>query len=208
LRGWSKALAVFLPVTLFGCSARLAPQDWPAAGNSWSGRGRFILSRGTRGFTAPCAFALDPSSGARVEVRDPFGATRLLLFVGPSEATVVDPATGRFGLWRGSSDALPWSPSDLWSAMTGRPPAGARVLRREGGLEAAWSGRTGRIKALLREPVEGTGESVLRARGGAVLTFRVEGLSGAPFDPAVLLPPGELLQTPADPAELLWGLAP
>ncbi|MEW6758918.1 MAG: hypothetical protein AB1347_11920 [Acidobacteriota bacterium] len=208
MRGWSSALAISLLVPLFGCSARRAPQDWPAAGTSWSGRGRIVLSRGSRGFTAPCAFALDPSSGARVEVRDPFGTTRLLLFLGPSQATVVDPVTGRYGFWRGSSDTLPWSPSDLWAAVTGRPPAGARLRRRDGRAEAAWSGRAGRVKAVLRDPVEGPGESVLRARGGAELTFRVEGLSAAPFDPAVLSPPGELLRVPSDPVELLWGLAP
>ncbi len=208
MRGWSSALAISLLVPLFGCSARLAPQGWPAPGTSWSGRGRIVLSRGSRGFTAPCAFALDPSSAARVEVRDPFGTTRLLLFLGPSQATVVDPVTGRYGLWRVSTDALPWSASDLWAAVTGRLPAGARLRRRDGRVQATWSGGAGRVKAVLREPAEGPGESVFRVRGGAELTFRVESLSTAPFDPAVLSPSSEGLRILCDPAELLWGLAP
>jgi hypothetical protein len=143
-----------------------------------------------------------------VEVRDPFGAARLLLFLSPLQATVVDPATGRFGLWRGPTGALPWSPADLWAAVSGQPPAGARFRHRGGESAVVWKGPAGTVKAVLREPSDGPGESVLRMRGGGELTFRVEAVSSAPFDPEVLSPDAVLLKVACDPVDLLWGLEP
>ena len=110
---------------------------------------RVGAGRGIDTVTAGCA--VDPALGARIEIRDPFGATRLLVFAGASGGTVVSPGTGSRAEWNMPSEVMPWGPADLWFLLSGSPPSDEMAVKERGGrrVTCTWKNGAGMIKASL-----------------------------------------------------------
>lgn len=125
------ALLVLSSALLSGCAPARTPLPWAPepAKIPYSATLRILVhSRGrTASLRAGCA--VDPSRGARVEIRDPMGSTRLLLILlpRPTRALLIDPARRVRALWNQNTENLPWVPETLWLALAGWPIEGVEL---------------------------------------------------------------------------------
>lgn len=198
-----RSLAALLVLLGLGCAPRLPVPSSAEGRGLLSGRGRITLSAGHRGISAPCAFVLDGASGrARVEIREPMGTTRLVLFLSPAEARLWEPTSGAWALWMGAADGLPFAPSDLWAALRALPPVGARGRTEGQGVRASWRNGAGRVRGWFGERegekvvrLEGPHRSRLELRSVLVPVEAVAAGALLPpeFPEADRLPPGRLL---------------
>ncbi len=103
-----------------------------------------------RGAVVPAGCAVDPSLGARVELRDGLGGARLLAILKPSSALLFAPDSGESAVWKESDSNLPWSPLDLWTLLSATPPPHRDFARYDsaGRLAAcSWQGPNGGRRA-------------------------------------------------------------
>lgn len=185
----ARSLLAALALLGLGCAPRLAPLSLPAGTGPLSGRGRIVLSAGPSGLSAPCAFALDPAAGrARVEIREPMGATRLVLFLEPGAALLWDPAGGGWTRWERAGGGLPFGPGDLWSALLLRPPGGARGGSFGPEVRATWHNGAGRVRGRFRQG-DGVGRAILVGPRGARLEIRFEAVEAAAPPEGAFIPP-------------------
>lgn len=145
--GTRSPLALLALLSL-GCAPRLPSPSLASGGQDpLSGRGRVTLTAGRCGLSAPFAFVLDPVAGrARVEIREPMGTTRLVLFLQPGGALLWDPAGGGWSPWEEAGPNLPFSPRDLWAALLDLPPDEARGRTEGSEVRAAWRNGAGRVR--------------------------------------------------------------
>lgn len=186
----ARSLLAFLTLLSLGCAPRFPPPSL-ASGNPapLSGRGRIALTAGRQGFSAPFGFFLDPAAEkARVEIREPMGATRLVLFLEPRGALLWDPAGDGWSPWREAGPHLPFAPRDLWAALLGLPPDGARGRQAGSELRAAWRNGAGRVKG--RFGTDGEIRRVsLEGPRGARLEVRFQAGKAAPPPEGAFAPP-------------------
>ncbi len=186
----ARSLLAFSILLGLGCAPRL-PSPSLASGNPppLSGRGRITLTAGRNGFSAPFGFVLDLAAGeARVEIREPMGATRLVLFLQPGGALLWDPAGGGWSPWEEADPNLPFSPRELWAALLGLPPDGARGRQEGSEVRAAWRNEAGRVKG--RFGADG-GERRVSLQGprGARLEVRFEAMKAVSPPEGAFAPP-------------------
>jgi hypothetical protein len=170
------------------------------------------VAYGKTNVTASGGCALDPAAGARIELRGPLGATRLLLLVEPRKAMLISIESGLFFTWSGASGNMPWSASDLWAALSGHLPGNAHRLKLSADgipVSARWRNADGRIYAAFRASREGPcpfAEARLSGPRSASLTISFSGAKTNEFQPSIFAPPGDLDTRPALPSEILRDL--
>lgn len=142
----------------------------------------------------PAGVAVDPAGFARVELREPLGATVLVLAISSHTGRLLSPDLGQEALWDKASGALPWSPSELWCLLSGEVPAGAHPLSdwRGGSRRTSWNGPFGKV-IFRTEPSPGRtfppAVASLRGPGKARLTVAWRAVYDAPPPREALLPP-------------------
>jgi hypothetical protein len=207
-------LVLALAFAAFGCITRQVNINLvPPAPAPYSASLRLSTSLGQRGLTASGGCAVDPARGARIELRDPSGASRFLLLVTRDHAVLVALKTGLACEWGTASRAMPFSSADLWFIFTGRPPAGLRDLQAtEKGLTyAAWNGGLGTVACRFTPASGGLlahASARLQASGGARIEVDWRNLQPGVFDDAVFSPPVGLALIPASVQEVLAEVAP
>lgn len=229
MRGWSPAplAAVFLAalVAPTGCAPALASRGSTVQASGtvdgstirrvpapYSATLRILIRASGREASFRAGCAVDPARGARLEVRDPLGATRLLALLGDSGGVLlVDPARELESLWDDASETLPWVPDALRTFLMGPPPAGASPERNKGGAtHFAWPSGSGSVKAALVPSAAGPApyaEGDFRGPGRARLRLIASGVEPGELRPEVLQrPPLDLKATGV--WDLLSGGAP
>lgn len=206
------AAALLVSTALLGCAARRSADSWPApASGSYSASVRGSLTWHGRGVPISGGCAVDPSRGVRLEARDAFGATRLLLLLSPTSARLVSPSEGLSFSWEEASQGAPWSPRDLWLLFTGRPPVPDVSLTAtgRGATETArWRNGAGRLKALLAPSAQGPApfdSAALEGPGSAELRLSFSRARTSTFADETFSPPAGLSLSPAALGELLAG---
>jgi len=173
---------------------------------------RCTAAFGKTNVTASGGCAVDPVFGARIELRDPLGAARLLLLVKPREATLISIESGLFFTWSDASRNMPWSASDLWAVLSGRLPGNAHRIKlsRDGAvLSARWRNADGRIHATFRASHEGPcpfSEARLSGPHSASLSISLSRARTNEFRRSIFAPPADLEKKPALPADILQDL--
>ncbi len=210
-----KAFVPILVLLLAACSQKrppvaVAPVEVPQA--AFSASLTCTAAYGHTNVTASGGCALDPARGARVELRDPFGAARLLLLVSPDEATLLSVVSGRFYTWSTASREMPWSAADLWAVLSGRLPRDARLVKRSAaGLVTAarWRNADGRI-AIRLCPSEGSAfpyaSAQLKGPRSAALRVKWSRVKPARFENRAFSVPSGLATVEAPPADILGEL--
>ncbi|MGC8764093.1 MAG: hypothetical protein ACP5VN_10780 [Acidobacteriota bacterium] len=185
----ARSLLATLALLGLGCAPRLPTPSLPGGTAPPAGKGRITLLAGRSGLSAPCAFALDATLGkARVEIREPMGATRLVLFLEPGAALLWDPAGGGWTRWEKAGPGLPFAPGDLWAALLLRPPGGARGRAWGPELRASWRNGAGRVRGNFCE--DGRERRVsLQGPRGARLEIRFEAVEAATPPEGAFTPP-------------------
>jgi len=200
LRGTSAAAVVLSAALLAACAPRRPAPPSPPAPPPVAYRAHLQLTveAAGRGFSLPSGAAVDPARGARVELRDPMGGARLLLLLGPQSGRLFQPGSAEEARWERASDALPWSPLDLWSLLVASPPPAATSVRSDGSgrpLSASWPGERGTLRArFLWDPSRPfpPDEAHLKGPGPARLTvIWRDAQPGAIPDVALAPPEGE-----------------
>jgi len=185
----ARSLLAFLTLLGLGCAPRLPSPSLAVASVPLAGRGRIVLSAGRYGLSAPCAFVLDPvAHRARLEIREPLGTTRLVLFLEPGGALLWEPAGGRWSRWEAAGPGLPFAPDDLWGALLLVPPDGARGRTTGTELRAAWRNGAGRVKGRFGEE-GGERRAFLEGPRGARLEVRYEAVQAGPPPEEAFTPP-------------------
>ena len=214
--GWSPQvlLALAMLFTASGCiTKRVNINLVPPARAPYSASLRLTTTLGQRGFTASGGCAVDPARGVRVELRDPSGASQLLLLVTRDRAVLIALKTGLTCEWGRASRSMPFSSADLWFLFTGRPPAGLTDLQAtEKGLTyAAWDGGLGPASCQFT-PVSGGllphDSALLRGPWGARVELNWSNVRPGVFDDAAFRPPEGLALLPASVQEVLAEAAP
>ncbi len=210
-----KAFVPILVLLLAACSQKrppvaVAPVQLPQT--SFSASLTCTAAYGRTNVTASGGCALDPTLGARIELRDPFGAARLLLLVSPDEATLLSVVSGRFYTWSKASREMPWSAADLWAVLSGRLPREARSMKRSAaGLVTAarWRNADGRI-AIRFSPSRGSvfpyASARLKGPHSAVLDVRWSRVKPGRFEGRTFSVPPGLATASAPPADILGEL--
>ena len=157
--------------------------------------------------------AVEPGKGARVELRDPFGATQMLLLLTPAEGTLVAPSAGLVYRWSEATRAMPWDPADLLFLLQGGPvPGQAGLEPRPGGrLRAGWRNGLGRCRADLIPSPAGPCpflRAELRGPGRTLLTLKLTSARSGSFSPAIFQVPRGIELHSADPAQILEEVQP
>ena len=208
-----RLIAILLTTALAACAPTKAPETWKplAAPAPFSASAVCTLTLGSRELRASGGCAADPAQGARVELRDPFGVTLLLIVVTPAHAALLSPKGGLVYTWTEAGPEMPWSPSDLMALFTGPPPGSERAAPAGGATVFRWKNREGRVTAEF-VPASGSAapfsESRLKGPLRASLTLRLESVSGQTFGPEVFRVPEGLRTEPATPAAILKEAAP
>ena len=210
----SVMLVLAMLFAAFGCITRRVNINLvPPAAAPYSASLRLSTTLGQRGFTASGGCAVDPARGARIELRDPSGASQFLLLVTRDRAVLIALKTGLTCKWGPASRAIPFSSADLWFLFTGRPPAGLRDLQAtEKGLTyAAWDGGLGTV-ACQFDPVSGGllphDSALLRGAVGARVELSWSNVRPGVFDDGAFRPPEGLALLPASVQEVLAEVAP
>ncbi len=145
--------AALLSAMLFCGACSHIPQQSPAAISPLAPYTASIQIRATahgRGALLSAGCAVDPASGARVEIRDNMGGTRLLVLLKPSSALLFNPDSGESARWSELDSSLPWSPLDLWTLLAATPPPHGESIKYDnsGRLAACeWRGAGGGRRA-------------------------------------------------------------
>ncbi len=211
-----KALVLFFLLLLAACAQRRPRVGQPQAnvpGESYSALVRCTVAYGKTNVTASGGCALDPGVGARIELRDPFGAARLLLLVTPRKATLISIDSGGFYTWSGASGNMPWSASDLWAVLSGHLPGNAHRLKLSADgvlVSARWRNADGRIHATFKASHEGPcpfAEARLSGPRSASLSISFSGAKTNAFQQSIFAPPADLDTRPSLPAEILRNLS-
>ncbi len=211
----SKALLLLLPALLIACAARKPPaalSSAPAAG-PYSASISATLRVGGRTLAAFGGCAVEPGEGARVELRDPFGATQVLLLLTPAGGTLVAPSAGLVYRWSEATRAMPWDPADLLFLLQGGTPPGRVGLepRPEGRLRAGWRNGLGRCRADLVPSPAGPCpflRAELRGPGRTLLTLKLTSARSGSFSQAIFQVPQGIELRSADPAQILEEVQP
>ncbi len=120
---WLLPAPLLCAVALAACTARTPPSAVaPLRLGAYAGQVAVTATYRGRGFAFRAGCAVDPAAGARLEVRDPMGGTRLLLLLRPDAGEFLSPGTGEEAVWDGGSEELPWNPLDLWTLLAAVPP--------------------------------------------------------------------------------------
>lgn len=158
-------------------------------------------------FRAGCA--VDPGKGIRIEVRDPFGATRLLLLLEEGGALLVDPARGLKASWGPESGALQWGPDALWLFLTGRIPAGGSLAASsEDRVRCTWKSGGDSVRVRLSASPPGPAPyATMDARGsrGERIRLTLTSAEGGGITPETLARPAFPLGTAPLLDLLPWG---
>ncbi len=187
--------------------AAIAPLD------SYSASIRIKASARSHGVLVPAGCAVDPASGARVEIRDNMGGTRLLIILKQSSAFLFDPESGKSAGWQESDSGLPWSPLDLWTLLAAAPPPHGESIKYDGSGRLAaceWRGPGGRRRARFVRAPGGFpySSAVVEGPMGARLAveWRQADFGAIPAE-ALAEPPGAGAES-VSPSSLLEGLMP
>ena len=166
-----------------------------------------------RGALVSAGCAVDPASGARIELRDNMGGTRLLIILKPSAAFLFAPDSGESASWSESDSSLPWSPLDLWTLLAAVPPPHGESIRYDnsGRLAACeWRGASGGRRASFASTAGGFpySSAVVDGPMGAKLAIEWRRAEfGAIPSEALAEPPGAGTET-VSASSLLEGLLP
>ena len=205
------AFAVLQFGALLACAPR-PPETWKplvALSSSYSASAACTLALGGRDFRASGGCAVDPAQGARVELRDPSGATLLLIIVTPNRANLLCPQSGLSFSWNEADRDMPWSPADLMSLFVG-PPAGSVKMSSKGpALICRWKNGVGRVTGEFvpaDSPLAFSAVS-LRGPGRAGLSLRLNSAQAQSFGPEVFRLPEGIDVQPTTPAQILKGLS-
>ncbi len=165
------------------------------------------------GATIPAGCAVDPALGARIELRDAMGGTRLLVILKPSAALLFAPEKGESAAWSESDTTLPWSPLDLWTLLAAAPPPHRDFAKYDGSgrlMACSWTGPNGGRRASFARASGDFPYSSATVDGpiGAVLAIEWRKVAvGAMPAQALVAPAGEGAESvPA--SALLEGLLP
>lgn len=194
-RGPVLALAALAAAGMLACAAQRPPASEAPRPAPYASRLQLTAEARGRGMSLAAGAAVDPGLGARLELRDPMGATVLLLWVSPAGGRILSPDGRQEARWEGAVEVLPWSPSEVWALLTGALPAGARSVRRtsSGALSGArWDGPYGRVtlRAVAAPGRPFPPESAeLSGPGPARLGVRWTSLSDQPPPASALEPP-------------------
>ena len=204
---------MFLAVALGCITRRVNINLVPPPPAPYSASIRLSTTLGQHGFTTSGGCAVDSTRGARIELRDPSGATQILLLVTRDRAVIIALKTGLACEWGASSRAMPFSSADLWFLFTGRPPAGLRDLQAtEKGLTyAAWDGSLGAVACRLNPSPGGLlshDSALLHTPGGARMEVDWRNVRPGVFDDAAFRPPAGLTLLPASFQEVLAEMSP
>ena len=203
-----------LGLGLFGCVSQrvdiriLAPPAKP-----YSASLQMTVSLRSHGFTAQGGCAVDPARGARIELRGPSGAARLLLLVERDRARLVDVRRGLLFTWTAPSSEIPWAPADFWFLFTNQAPMGIRTLSAaQGGMTAiSWDNGYGTVECHL-EPQSssplGYVQADCRAPGGTELKVDWKSFQEGNFPESAFQPPSGLSLAPASLEEVLTEPSP
>lgn len=198
--------ALCLLLALTSCASRrpVGERAPSPAHAPYSAKIQFTAEAKGRGLSVPAGVAVDPAGFARVELRDPMGATLLVLALTPTSGRILSPDLRRGAKWDGASEALPWSPSELWCLLAGvLPTEGASLANlRPKADGATWKGPFGKV-TLSREASPGRAfppaQASLRGPGPArlgVVWRRV--YEGAPPESSLAPPPAAPEQLPLE----------
>ncbi len=199
-----RLIACPLLLLLFlSCAARQIPDAPPSSPlpQTYSGILQVEARAGGTPILLTAGVAVDRSRGARVEVRDPIGATQLLILIGPDEGTAVDLRMGTRSKWREAIRPFPWEPGDWWALLAGPENGSAAEWKphTKNRLRAQWKNPLGKIRATLTR--EGPDKMSLEVKGphAARLTLRLSGIREASL-------PADFLSEPdLDLYTLDWG---
>ena len=212
MSGLSRALSVSALCASLACAQR-APETWkPLAtpSSSYSASAACILVLGEREFRASGGCAMDPAQGARMELRDPFGATLLLIIVTPARGILLCPQSRLSFTWTEAGREMPWSPGDLMALFVGPPPGSAKVSSEGSGLIVRWKNGAGRVTGEFA-PASGPAafsEVSLRGPGRASLSLRLNSARPENFGPEVFRLPEGIEVEPSSPAQILKEISP
>lgn len=196
LRGpaWTLA-ALWAAAVMTGCAAARPPRSEAPLPPAYTARLQVTAEARGRGMSLPAGAAVDPARCARLELRDPMGATLLLLWITPDRGRVLSPDGRQEAAWDRASESLPWSPAELWALLAGTLPPGARSQRRDaaGALRSArWDNPFGGV-ALRAVPAASGAfppeSAELSGPGPARLALRWRSVSPGPPPDAALEPP-------------------
>ena len=211
----SKALLLLLPALLIACAARKPPLTLSAVPSAapYAASLSATLRLGGRTLAAFGGCAVEPGEGARVELRDPFGATQMLILLTPAEGILVAPSAGLVYRWSEATRAMPWAPADLLFLLQGGTPPGRVGLepRPEGRLRAGWRNGLGRCRADLVPSPSGPCpflRAELRGPGRTRLTLKLTSARGGSFSPTIFQVPQGIELRSADPAQILEEVQP
>ncbi len=204
---------LFLPA-LLGCAAqRVNVVPLCSAASSYSAAIQLTATAGGRGMTASGVCAVDPARGGRIELRDPSGATRLLLLFDSRRASLMDVSRGLVYSWQAASAGMPWSAADLWFMFAGGAPPKLKAARStgEGPDRATWSNAMGTLRCqFLPSPDSPLGYWNARCEGPgrARLDVSWHAFQRMPIPAEAFQPPPGLAFTAASAKDLLEGASP
>ncbi|MGC8724330.1 MAG: hypothetical protein ACP5VF_10760 [Acidobacteriota bacterium] len=211
----SKALLLLLPVLLIACATQKPPLTLSTVPSAvpYAASLSATLRLGGRTLAAFGGCAVVPGEGARIELRDPFGATQVLLLLTPAEGTLVAPSAGLVYRWNQATRSMPWAPADLLFLLEGGPPPGrgGLTVRPGGSLRAVWRNGLGRCRAELVPSPAGPCpflRAELRGPGHTLLTLKMTSARGGSFSPAIFQVPQGIELRSADPAQILEEVQP
>ncbi len=209
-----RLLLFLLPLGLLGCATqRVDIRLLPPPAKPYSASLQMTVSLRSHGFTAQGGCAVDPARGARIELRGPSGAARLLLLVERDRARLVDVRRGLLFTWTAPSSEIPWAPADLWFLFTGRTPAGIRTLQatERGTTAISWDNGTGTVECHLKPQASsplGFVTADCRTPGGTELKVDWKSFQEGSFPESAFQPPPGLDLAPASLEEVLRETSP
>jgi hypothetical protein len=212
LSGPSKGLCAVLVAAALSCAPK-APETWrplTAARGAFSASVACTLLLGDREFRASGGCAADPAQGARVELRDPVGATRLLILVTPARATLFSPQRGLAFTWTEAGREMPWSPRDLMALFAGPPPGSVKLSSGGPSMGFRWRNPAGRVSGEFT-PADGPSpfsEARLKGPGRAALALRLDSARPQTFGPEIFGLPRDVPAAPASPRQILEEVTP
>lgn len=205
-------LALLLLTALLACAPK-APESWApliAPSFSYSASAACTLVLGEREFRASGGCAADSAQGARVELRDPIGATLLLIIVTPARGILLSPDKRLSFAWTEAGREMPWSPSDLMALFAGPPRGSDKAPSEKAVTIFHWKNGRGRVTGEFT-PTGGPlafSAASLRGPGHASLSLRLDSVRPEKFGPEVFRLPEGLATEPSTPAQILKEVSP
>jgi hypothetical protein len=208
--------ALLLAAGGIGCAGKRAPSTpaVPAVGTPpYSASITLSLTLAGRGFVASGGCAAVPGENARVEMRDPAGATRLLLLLGREEGMLIAPAEGLAYTWSEACEELPWRPGELLALFSGTVPGGGSPPpgRDAGPARVRWKNAEGRVRATLTPAASGPfpfSSAEIEGPGRTALRIAWSSVRPGPFGEAIFRAPPGIALLPSSPSAILRGVRP